>query len=254
MAKGNYIKVREKQQAKAALRFRRLSLESGMGSKCLRRTSSNLGGLFSNMKFSERLAAPTVEHDDDDDEEELEIGVLGEICLRTVSFYCIPAVRFVLRALMRAVFMSIYVVRTRFPDFDARQRVMCRSRTPAHECRAFPTVSQPLVSEEPMNRCHQHAHRIMAGHPERYLKGSSGGPGMLTIGAAACSDDSVALGVARSSLSKIEYTWMTFELGIVIDQTYQSFVSGFPSRKQWRLGYTLLSCILVLRTLSIYLP
>ena len=57
---------------------------------------------------------------------------------------------------------------------------------------------------------------------------------------------------ARASLSNIEITWLIFEFGFVLDQTCQSYTSGWPSRGQWRVGYFLLASALLMRVLSLW--
>ena len=67
---------------------------------------------------------------------------------------------------------------------------------------------------------------------------------------AGCSEEVYV--AARTSLSGIEITWLIFELGFVLDQQYQTYISGWPPRTQWRLGYLLLSCALLMRMLSLW--
>ena len=48
------------------------------------------------------------------DDEEEDLGALGEIMSLTASFYSIPAVKFISRAVVRAMFMGIYTVCVQF--------------------------------------------------------------------------------------------------------------------------------------------
>jgi hypothetical protein len=63
-----------------------------------------------------------------------------------------------------------------------------------------------------------------------------------------------AVASARLGLSSLEVVWLVFEFGFVLDQTHQSFKSGFPSRTQWRVGYAFFFTAMMLRTAFVLLP